>query len=96
MGLVIEVKVIPNSKKQSFCLEQGGLVKCTLKSKPEKNKANEELIKLLSKTLHIPQQDIKIMSGYTSKKKLIKLNVDNFTLSDLYTLCNVPMQAAIK
>ncbi len=96
MDLVIEVKVVPNSKKQSFSLGQQGSIKCTLKSQPEKGKANEELIKLLSKTLRIPQQDIKILSGHTSKKKIIKINVDDLTLPQLYALCNIETQTTIK
>lgn len=80
MSLVIEVKVVPGSKKQLFGLDKQGVIKCMLKSQPENGKANDELIKLLSKTLQIPPKEIKIICGQTGRKKLIKLNVENFTL----------------
>jgi len=87
--LVIEVKVVPGCKTQSFVLDKQGIIKCTLKSQPEKGKANEELVKFLSKTLHIAQQDIKIMSGHTGRKKLIKIDVDDLTLQKFYMLCGI-------
>jgi uncharacterized protein (TIGR00251 family) len=96
MGLVIEVKVVPNAKTQSLSLDHQGTIKCTLKSQPEKDKANEELIKFLSRSMHIPQQDIKILSGHTSKKKIIKLNVHDLTLSKFYALWNFEPQTTIK
>lgn len=95
MGLVIEVKVVPNAKAQLLTLDRQGYIKCSLKSQPEKGKANEELIKFLSKLLHIPQQDVKILSGQTSKKKIIKLNVDGLTLSQFYTICNLTHQTVL-
>lgn len=89
MSLVLEVKVVPGSKKQSFFLDKQGLLKCALKSQPEKGKANEELIKFLSKLLHIGQQDVKIMSGQTGRKKLIKIDLDDLTLAKFYTICGI-------
>lgn len=89
MGLVIEVKVVPGSKKQLFSLDKQGIIKCMLKSQPEKGKANEELVKLLSKTLHALPQQIKIISGQTGRKKLIKLDIDNLTLKEFYRLCEI-------
>ena len=89
MSLVIEVKVVPGSKQQAFDVDKQGIIRCMLKSQPEKGKANDELIKLLSKTLHITQQDIKIMSGQTGRKKLVKLDVDDLTLQKFYVLCGI-------
>lgn len=95
MGLVIEIKVIPQSKKQVIGVEQHGLIKCYLKSQPEKGKANEELITMLSKQLRIPKQDIKILSGHTSRKKIIKINDDTLTLDGFFQRCNIPCQKSI-
>lgn len=89
MGLVIEVKVIPGSKKQSFELDKQGTIKCLLKSQPEKGKANEELIKLLSKSLGTTQDALKIITGQTGRKKLVKINIDNLTLATFYLLCGI-------
>lgn len=75
MALIVEIKVVPLSGKTGFELDKQGDLKCFLKSAPEKGAANKELIKLLSKELKIPQNDIEIVSGLTLRKKRIKLHV---------------------
>ena len=74
MTLTIEIKVVPSSGRQKFELNKAEQLKCYLKSQPEDGKANAELIKLLSKQLKITQQDILISQGFTSRKKVLKLN----------------------
>ena len=80
MAVVIELKVIPNSKQQGFEQDKSGLIKCRLKSKPEGGKANEELIRLLSKTIGIPTDCFKILRGATSRNKMIKIDTQIFDL----------------
>jgi len=43
-----------------------------LKNKPEDNKANIELINLLAKHLGVPPLKLKIVSGLTSKDKILE------------------------
>lgn len=74
MAIVLEFKVIPNSKTQGFEQSSGGQLKCRLKSKPEGGKANEELIKFLAKKLNISTDNIKLLRGATSRNKLIKID----------------------
>jgi len=45
-----------------------------LKSAPENNKANVELIKLLSKSFKVPGGSVKIVRGKTSRKKVVEIN----------------------
>lgn len=75
MALILEIKVTPQSGKSSFEIDKQGDLKCFLKSAPEKGAANKELIKLLSKELKVPQNDIEIIAGLTIRKKKIKLHV---------------------
>ncbi|TSA17538.1 MAG: DUF167 domain-containing protein [Nitrosopumilales archaeon] len=44
-----------------------------IKSKPEKGKANRELIKKLSKHFNVSQSQVKITSGEKPRKKLIQI-----------------------
>lgn len=74
MALIIEIKVTPQSGKSCFELDKQGVLRGFLKSAPEKGAANKELIKLLSKKLKIPQNDIEIISGLTIRKKKIKIH----------------------
>lgn len=74
MALVIEVSVVPSSGRQQCILDKSGNgLKCYLKSAPERGQANEELIKILSKALKVPQGTITIMAGATSRKKLLSI-----------------------
>ena len=46
----------------------------SLAAQPEDNKANKELIKLLSKTLNIKKNKISISSGLSSKLKIVVIS----------------------
>jgi uncharacterized protein YggU (UPF0235/DUF167 family) len=47
--------------------------KIHLKNKPQNNKANQELIALLSRYFHIPINNVKIVLGKKTNQKIIKL-----------------------
>ncbi|MBU4269821.1 DUF167 domain-containing protein [Candidatus Dependentiae bacterium] len=74
--MIIELTVVPNSGKLKFFIDKSGLLKCYLKSSPEKGRANEELIKFMAKSLKIQQRSITIISGHTSRKKRIKIELE--------------------
>ncbi len=67
--MVIKVKVKPNSKNQGIEKKNGFYI-IKLKSSPENNKANLELLKLLKKYF---KKEIKIKSGFVSKNKIIEI-----------------------
>lgn len=71
---IIKIKVKPNSGEQEIVENENsdGYV-VNLKSAPENNKANTELIKLLEKYF---KKKIKIKSGFTSRNKLIEVQED--------------------
>jgi uncharacterized protein (TIGR00251 family) len=71
--MLLHIKVKPNSSKQSIekLDEENYLVH--LKSVPENDKANTELINLLSKEFSTPHKNIKIKFGRTSSKKIIEI-----------------------
>ena len=51
---------------------ENGICKVNLKSRPQDGKANLELIKLLSKEY---KGQAKIISGFTSKRKLVSIEI---------------------
>lgn len=65
----IRVKVKPNSGKQEI-EEKDGVYFIKLKSSPVNNKANVELIKLLSKHF---KKNVSIRSGFTSRNKIVEV-----------------------
>ncbi|PIR55283.1 hypothetical protein COU74_01630 [Candidatus Peregrinibacteria bacterium CG10_big_fil_rev_8_21_14_0_10_36_19] len=71
----LRIKVIPKSSKNEVTeILDDDTIKIRIKAVPEKGKANEELIKFLSKELNIEKSRIKILSGKTEQLKLIKID----------------------
>jgi len=91
MPFIFDVKVIPSSGKKGWSIDKTGNLKCHLKSPAEQGKANEELIKSLSKALGIPQDMISISSGAQSRKKRIKVDTD-MTYNKLLELLGIDWQ----
>jgi len=83
MALTIEIKVMPSSGRQNLVLEASGLLKCFLKSPPERGKANDELCKFLAKLLGFTRDCVRIVQGRTSRKKLIRIEA-SITIEQLY------------
>lgn len=76
MALIVEIKAEPSSGRQMIVLDKSGMIKCFLKSAPQKGEANRELIILLAKLLDLPKQNITIMLGAITRKKRIKIDAD--------------------
>lgn len=76
MALIFEVKVVPSSGRNKWVLDKSDMLKCFLKNPPEKGLANKELIKLLAKTLSIPQDEVTIIFGETSRTKRLRIARD--------------------
>ena len=71
--LIIKIKVEPRSSKSGIVGPYGDALKVKLTSPPVEGKANRELIDLLSKELKIRKKDIEIVSGQSSKNKVVKI-----------------------
>ena len=71
--LIIKIKVEPRSSRSSIVGMYGDSLKVKLTSAPVDGKANKELIELLAEELGIKKKDGEIMSGETSKNKVVKL-----------------------
>lgn len=69
---VLHSQIKPNSKRPQI-LDKIDYLLIFLHSKPVHNKANNELINLLKKTLNISPNQIKIISGLKNSRKIIKL-----------------------
>ena|SRR5579862_2857936 len=74
MALVIEIKVTPSAGKQLCMIDKAGMLKCYLKSPPERGLANEELVTLLAKAAGAPRSVVQIIAGATGRKKMLKIN----------------------
>lgn len=73
MALMVEIKVIPQSGRSGLFVDKSGILKCYLKTAPEKGKANKELVEQIAKFLGLLYGSIQIVSGGSSRKKLVKI-----------------------
>jgi uncharacterized protein (TIGR00251 family) len=90
----VSVKVVPQSGKQKIILDKTGSLKCYLNSPPEDGKANRELIKLFSEALKIPQREIEIVQGLTSRSKV--LDIPGFSsLEQVYEALGLQVQGKL-
>ncbi|MFA5247681.1 MAG: DUF167 domain-containing protein [Patescibacteria group bacterium] len=70
----IRVKVIPNSAKTEIKGEMAdGTLKIAVAAPPEKGKANATLLGFLAKELSVSKNNIILISGASSRIKLIKI-----------------------
>lgn len=74
--MILEVKVVPNSQVTKLREVCDGVLVIELNAQPEKNNANNELIKFLAKSLKIKKDQIEIISGHKSKNKRVKVDVE--------------------
>ena len=87
VGLILKIKIVPNSSKNDIILEEG-FIKVKITAQPIENKANKAIIEFFSKKFKIPKTSIEIIKGSTSKEKtfLFKI-IDNdkkdFVISQL-------------
>jgi uncharacterized protein (TIGR00251 family) len=70
----IDVKVLPRSSKDEITGKQDGIYKIKLTTPAIEGKANQALLKLLSKKLGLPKTKIEIISGERSRTKSIRIN----------------------
>jgi len=71
--VVLDVRVKPNSKRESIKLENGVLV-IRVREKPTEGKANKAVLEKLAKRLGIAKSCIKIVSGEKSRNKRISID----------------------
>lgn len=69
-GLIVRLKIIPNSSKNELIWENEGL-KIKITAQPIENKANKSLIEFFSKNLKIAKSNIQIIKGELNKEKTL-------------------------
>ncbi|MFN3318472.1 hypothetical protein C0V73_16090 [Rhizobium sp. TH135] len=79
--ILLAVRLTPNGGRDAFDgVEVGadGLahLKARVTAVPEKGKANKALIAVLSKALKVPKSSISVVSGETSRQKILRIEGD--------------------
>lgn len=70
----IKIRVVTNAKKERI-IREGGAYKIYTSVPPEKGKANQAIIEILSRHFGVSKSRVKIVKGLKSKDKTV--TVDN-------------------
>ena len=73
MKMRVEVKVIPNARRDKVTKE-GGKLKVYVRAPVVEGKANRALIKLLAEFFGVRRRDVRIIRGERSRVKLIEIS----------------------
>ena len=68
----IQVKVKPNSRTEEISREGNNFI-VKVKEPPKEGKANQAVIKLLAEHFGVPQSQVRILSGFRSKNKVLEV-----------------------
>ncbi len=77
MGEVVKIRVVPNAPKTAAAGAYGDGVKIKINAPAMDGKANAELVKFLSKFFGIGRGAIEIISGETSRDKLVRIDAQD-------------------
>ena len=69
----IDVRVIPRAGRSGFAGLRDGALLVRLAAAPVDGAANDELIALIARVLHIPKRDVTIVAGERSLSKRIRI-----------------------
>lgn len=73
-GVEIRVRAVPRASKNKIQGIHDGALKIRLTTPPVDGKANQALIKFLSKTLKISKSQITLAQGETSRHKTLQIH----------------------
>lgn len=72
-GLQVRIRAVPRASKNEIQGMYDGALKIRLTTPPVDGKANQALIKFLSKALKISKAQIELAQGETSRHKMVKI-----------------------
>lgn len=75
-SFLLQVKVQPNSPKNAMGTVKAEELQLRIKGIPENGKVNQNLIRYFSKEFKIPQKDIEIIQGHTSRHKCLRFPLE--------------------
>ena len=72
-GLIFPIKVKPRSSRNAVIGVRSQALHIAVTAVPEKGKANQVVVQLLSTTLKIPKSSIEIIADQTSRNKRVRI-----------------------
>jgi uncharacterized protein (TIGR00251 family) len=70
----LKLRVSPGSRRPGIAGRHGDAWKVRVAAPPEDGKANEAVLRLLAETLDVPRSSVALVSGQTSRNKIVVLH----------------------
>jgi uncharacterized protein (TIGR00251 family) len=84
--VTFKIRAQPRAAKTEMAGEYAGALKLRIAAPPVDGKANDEVIKFFSKLFEVANRNVEIVSGDSSRDKIIRIH--NITLMQAQTLLN--------
>ena len=72
--VTLSIRIQPRASKNEIVTMESGGLKIRLTAPPVDGAANEALVKFLADTLSIPKSHVEIVSGHTSREKIVRIS----------------------
>jgi uncharacterized protein len=69
----VRVRVSPGARRTELVGRHGEAWKVRVAAAPERGRANEAVLDLLSRELELPRQAVSIASGHAAREKVVRL-----------------------
>lgn len=70
----MRLRVVPGSTRPGIVGRHGDGWKVRVSAAPERGRANEAVLELLSETLAVPRQDVTLVAGHGARDKVVRLD----------------------
>jgi uncharacterized protein (TIGR00251 family) len=70
----LKLRVSPGARRPGIGGRHGDAWKVRVSEPPEDGRANEAVLRLLAKTLDVPRRRLAVVSGHTSRDKIVVLD----------------------
>lgn len=71
----LPVKVVPGASRSRIAGRYGDGIKVQVAAAPERGKANEAVIELLSEAFGVERNQVAIVSGHTQPRKIVQIDI---------------------
>lgn len=72
-GIVFKVQVVPRASRSEIVGAHNGALRVRIARPPVDGAANEELVRLLARSLRVPRSAVEITAGHSAKLKTVRV-----------------------
>jgi uncharacterized protein len=72
-GIIFNVQVVPRASRSEIIGEHNEALRVRIAAAPVDGAANEELVRLLARSLRVPRAGVDIIKGHSAKLKTVRI-----------------------